>query len=187
MGNEQDLQVRSGLNFADFFANLQANSQSATMGFVFGLPGYGLDVIEGGSAQFLEGIADYNPIKGTITLGSATVANITSFAGVTTANSISGTGIAANAVVNSFNTGAGTLAMSLPATASDLNASMVVGNIGGQAVIGVMRQSVNQQAINNAGILTNSNVPLTYPIQPPLANLLPATYTSAQATALLKK
>lgn len=186
MGNEQDLQVRSGLNFADFFANLQANSSSATMSFIFALPGYGLDVIQGGAAQFIEGIADYNPITGTITVGSTTVTNIPSFLGVTTANAISGTGIASNAVVGSFNTGAKTLTMSIPATATIPNTAMVVGNIGGQAILAVMRQSVNQQAINNAGVLTNSNVPLAYPTQPPLANLIPATYTTAEATALLK-
>ena len=58
MGNEQDLQKRAGLNFADNFANLQANSQSAIISFTQSLPSYGLDIQVQGKAQFLEAIAN---------------------------------------------------------------------------------------------------------------------------------
>ena len=107
MGNEQDLQKRAGLDFANFFANLTPNVQTAIFSFDFALPSYGQDTIQGGAAQFLEGIANTQIL-------------------------------------------------------------------GGQAVIAVMREGTNQTALNNAGIMTNSNVPLAYPIQPAQANLLPS-------------
>ena len=58
IGNEQDLQKRAGLDFANNFANLQANSQTAIFSFVMSLPGYGQDIQVGGKAQFLETIVN---------------------------------------------------------------------------------------------------------------------------------
>ena len=170
MGNEQDLQVRSGLEWSNYFANLQSNSQSSTMSFIFSLPGYGQDTIEGGAAQFLETISDYNPITGNITINQAVVTGIPSLLGVTVGATISGANIPSGTVVNSFTTG--NLTMSQLANATTQLTNLVVGNIGGQAIIGVMVQGRNQAALNNAGILTNNNVPLSYPIQPPQANFI---------------
>lgn len=181
MGNEQDLQVRSGLDFSNFFGNLQPNNQSATFAFIFALPQYGLQLIEGDAASFLEGIADYNPITGTMTIGSPVITDIPSFLGVTTGNSVAGTGIAEGSTVSSFNPGLGTLTMSNPSTMTIANTSAVVGNIGGQAIIGVMRQATNQAALNSSGILPNNNVPLTYPTAPTPAQLVSSTYTVPEA------
>lgn len=181
MGNEQDLQVRSGLDWSNYFANLQANNQSSTMSFIFSLPGYGQDTIEGGSAQFLQTISDYNPITGNITINQDLITGIPSFLGVTVGATISGANIPSGTVVNSFTLGPpisqyelapGNLTMSLPANTTTQMANLVVGNVGGQAIIGVMVQGRNQTALNSAGILTNNNVPLSYPIQPPQANLI---------------
>ena len=58
---------------------------------------------------------------------------------------------------------------------------------GGQAIVGVLRQGQNQEALNNAGILTNSNVPAEPATVPPQAQLSSADYTVAQASALLIK
>ena len=170
MGNEQDLQVRSGLDWSNYFANLQSNSQSSTMSFIFSLPGYGQDTIEGGAAQFLQTISDYNPITGNITINQAVVTGIPSFLGVTVGATISGANIPSGTVVNSF--GSGNLTMSQSANTTTQLANLIVGNVGGQAIIGVMVQGRNQTALNNAGILTNNNVPLSYPTQPPQANLI---------------
>jgi hypothetical protein len=51
----------------------------------------------------------------------------------------------------------------------------------GQAVVATLREGVNLSLLGNAGIQTNSTVPDTP--NPPLAqaNLIPSTYTSAQA------
>jgi hypothetical protein len=85
---------------------------------------------------------------------------------------ISGANIPTGTTVSSFNIGAGTLTMSQNANATVQLANLVVGNAGGQAIIGVMIQGRNQVALNNAGILTNNNVPLSYPVPPAQANLI---------------
>ena len=119
IGNEQDLQVRAGLNFADSFANLQPNSQSADFSFVFSLPSNGQNIEVGGTAQFLEFIANTT-------------------------------------------------------------------NQGGQAVVAVMRQGQSNAALNEAGILTASDIPLIPNPPPAVATLSTATYTVAQAVANVK-
>jgi hypothetical protein len=172
MGNEQDLQVRAGLDWSNYYANLQANTQTSTMGFIFGLPVYGQDTIEGGAAQFIQYIADYTPITGTITINQPVVTNIPEFLGVNAGKIISGANIPTGTTVSSFNIGAGTLTMNQNANATVQLANLVVGNAGGQAVVGVMIQGRNQVALNNAGILTNNNVPLNYPVPPAQANLI---------------
>jgi hypothetical protein len=66
MGNEQDLQYRAGLRFSDNYANLISNSQPAIFSFTMSLPQYGQDVQQGGTCQFIEAVADYNPFTGTL-------------------------------------------------------------------------------------------------------------------------
>lgn len=172
MNQEQDAQTRAGLEWGNYYANLQANTQSSTMGFIFGLPAYGQDTIEGGAAQFIQNIADYTSITGTITVNQPVVTNIPAFLGVDAGKLISGANIPTGTTVSSFSTGAGTLTMSLNANATVQLANLVVGNAGGQAIIGVMIQGRNQVALNNAGILTNNNVPFGYPTPPAQANLI---------------
>jgi len=58
MGNEQDLQFRANLDFANGFANLIPNSQSDIFGVVFNLPDYGSDTVDGGTRTYLEGVAN---------------------------------------------------------------------------------------------------------------------------------
>jgi hypothetical protein len=55
----------------------------------------------------------------------------------------------------------------------------------GQAVVATLREGVNLSLLGNAGIQTNATVPDTP--NPPLsqANLIPSTYTSAQAANLI--
>ena len=172
MNQEQDAQARAGLEWSNYYANLQANVQTSTMGFIFGLPEYGQDTIEGGAAQFIQNIADYTAITGTITINQPVVTNIPAFLGVDSGKLISGANIPTGTTVSSFSTGAGTLTMSQNANATVQLANLVVGNAGGQAIIGVMIQGRNQTALNNAGILTNNNVPLNYPVAPAQANLI---------------
>ena len=187
IGNEQDLQVRSGLNFGNFFANLQATAQTATLSLVQSLPTYGQDTTKGGTAQFFELLADYNPIVGNIAVGVATVSQVDTFAGVTVNANISGANIPGNTYVVSFNNSAKTLVMNQEANATVQPANLVVGSIGGQAVVGVLRQGINQTALDNAGIQTNFNVPLTPSVPPQQANLIPSGYTPQQATGLIVK
>ena len=172
MNQEQDAQTRAGLEWSNYYANLQANTQTSTMGFIFGLPAYGQDTIEGGAAQFIQNIADYTAITGTITINQPVVTNIPAFLGVDSGKLISGANIPTGTTVSSFSTGAGTLTMSQNANATVQLANLVVGNAGGQAIIGVMIQGRNQVALNNAGILTNNNVPFGYPTPPAQANLI---------------
>jgi hypothetical protein len=188
MGNEQDLQYRAGLRFSDNFANLLAGNQPAVYSFIFGLPGYGQQTKQGGTAQFLEALADYNPTTGTITQGSVTITNVSTFTGIAvTGNNVSGNGITAYTTVSAINTGAKTITMNTAATATIPNGNIVYGNVGAQAIIGCMRQGVNQAALSSAGILTNTNVPLGTPIAPAEATLIPSTYTEAQAAAIVIK
>jgi len=70
MGNEQDLQVRAGLDFANGFANLVPNSQSDIFGFVFNLPEYGSDTVLGGTRTYLEGVANTETQTGQALVGS---------------------------------------------------------------------------------------------------------------------
>jgi hypothetical protein len=70
MGNEQDLQVRAGLDFANNFANLVPNLQSDIFGFVFNLPEYGSDLVLGGTRTYLEGVANTETQTGQALVGS---------------------------------------------------------------------------------------------------------------------
>jgi len=72
--------------------NVQGNNQVAIMSFTSSLPGYGLDTKVGGSAQYLEDVAEI-----TISAGQSTVATVRE--GRTTAGlNAAGVGTAANAV-----------------------------------------------------------------------------------------
>jgi hypothetical protein len=187
MGNEQDLQKRAGLNFADNFANLTANSQTAVFGFTMSLPSYGQDVQQGGTCQYLEAIADYNPTTGTVMLGSKTITQVSSFLGITSVgNTVSGPGIPANTTATAINSGAKTITISQNPTLSTAGANIVYGSVGGQSIIAVMRQGQNNTALNEAGVLTQSDIPLIPPTAPKEANLIPSTYTVQQALAQIK-
>lgn len=187
MGNEQDLQYRAGLRFSDNFANLTANSQPAVMSFVMSLPGYGQDVQEGGTCQFLEALADYNPTTGTIMLGSKTITQVSTFVGITSiGNTVSGPGIPENTTATAINSTAKTITISANPTLSTAGANIVYGNIGGQSIIAVMRQGQNNTSLDAAGVLTQSDIPLIPNPPPTQANLISSTYTIAQAINQIK-
>lgn len=57
----------------------------------------------------------------------------------------------------------------------------------GQAIIGCLRDGQNKVLLGNAGILTNANIPADPVPPPPKAELLPGTYTSAEANSLVIK
>jgi hypothetical protein len=187
IGNEQDLQYRAGLRFSDNYANLTANSQPAIFSFTMSLPQYGQDVQQGGTCQFLEALADYNPFTGTIILGNKTISLVSTFLGVTTVgNTVSGPGIPANTTATAINSGAKTLTISANPTLSTASANVVYGNVGGQSIIAVMRQGQNNATLNEAGVLTQSDIPLLPGTAPQKANLISSKYTVAEAVAQIK-
>ena len=187
MGNEQDLQYRAGLRFGDYFANLTANSQTAVFSFTMSLPSYGQDIQQGGTCQYLEAVADYNPFTGTIVLGNKTISSVSTFTGVTTVgNTVSGPGIPVGSTATAINSGAKTITISQTPTISTASANVVYGSVGGQAIIAVMRQGQNNATLNEAGILTQSDIPLIPNPAPTEANLLSSTYTVAQALPQIK-
>ena len=55
----------------------------------------------------------------------------------------------------------------------------------GQAVIASLRQGKNQPFLQAVGIETNNDVPSDPNPLPPTANLIPSTYTAAEAAALV--
>ena len=187
MGNEQDLQKRAGLDFGNYFANLRANSQTAVFSFTMSLPSYGQDIQQGGTCQYLEAIADYNPFTGTVILGNKTISSVSTFTGITTVgNTVSGPGIPTNTTATAINTGAKTITISQNPTISTASANVVYGSVGGQAIIAVMRQGQNNATLNEAGVLTQSDIPLIPNPAPTEANLLSSTYTVAQALPQIK-
>jgi hypothetical protein len=57
--------------------------------------------------------------------------------------------------------------------------------LGGQAIVGCLREGQNLAVLNNIGIGVDTNIP-SQPSSPnPVANLIPATYTTAQAANLV--
>jgi len=187
MGNEQDLQYRAGLRFGDFFANLTANSQTAVFSFTMSLPSYGQDVQQGGTCQYLEAIADYNPFTGTIVLGNKTISSVSTFTGITTVgNTVSGPGIPVGSTATAINTGAKTITISQNPTVSTASANVVYGSVGGQSIIAVMRQGQNNATLNEAGVLTQSDIPLIPNPPPTAANLISSVYTVPQALPQIK-
>lgn len=187
MGNEQDLQYRAGLRFGDFYANLTASSQPAIFSFTMSLPSYGQDTTQGGTCQYLEAVADYNPFTGTIMLGNKTISSVSTFLGITTVgNTVSGPGIPANTTATAINVGAKTITLSNNPTLSTASANAVYGNVGGQAIIAVMRQGQNNASLNEAGVLTQQDIPLIPNPAPQKATLIPSQYTVAEAVAQIK-
>jgi len=57
---EKNLQASAQLNYAD----LTANQTNSMYGFIFGLPSYGLETAVGGTAQFIEGVANLTSFTG---------------------------------------------------------------------------------------------------------------------------
>jgi hypothetical protein len=187
MGNEQDLQVKAGLSFSNFFANLQANSSGAIFSFTLQLPSYGQDIQLGGTCQYIEAIADYNPFTGTILLGNKTISQVSTFLGITTVgNTVSGPGIPTGSTATAINSGAKTITISQNPTISTAAANVVYGSVGGQSIIAVMRQGQNNASLNEAGVLTQSDVPLIPNPVPTKAALIPSKYTVAEALTQIK-
>jgi hypothetical protein len=58
--------------------------------------------------------------------------------------------------------------------------------VGGQSIIAVMRQGQNNATLNEAGILTQSDIPLIPNPAPTEANLISSVYTVAQALPQIK-
>lgn len=59
--------------------------------------------------------------------------------------------------------------------------------LGGQAVIGCLREGRNQVALSDSGIYTNSKIPSDPVPPPPPANLLPSVYSETEAENLVVK
>ena len=55
----------------------------------------------------------------------------------------------------------------------------------GQAVIASLREGRNQIALQSVGIATNSSIPADPDPPPPMANLIPSTYTAQQAANVI--
>jgi hypothetical protein len=64
--NEFSLQANSTINFGQYVAH----SKTAMYGFIFGLSGYGQDTSIGGTAQYIEAIADMSTLTGQAIVGS---------------------------------------------------------------------------------------------------------------------
>lgn len=58
---------------------------------------------------------------------------------------------------------------------------------GGQAIVACLREGRNKVALNAVGLVTNSNIPAEPIPAPPDAELIPAEYTEAEASALAIK
>jgi hypothetical protein len=57
--------------------------------------------------------------------------------------------------------------------------------LGGQAIVGCLREGQNLAVLNNVGIGVDTAIPSTASSPNPVANLIPATYTTAQAANLV--
>jgi len=64
--NEFSLQADSTINFGQYVAH----SKTAMYGFIFGLPNYGQDTSIGGTAQYIEAVADTSTLTGQAIVGS---------------------------------------------------------------------------------------------------------------------
>lgn len=111
---ENVLQPLVNLNYGD----LTANDRTSIYGFIYSLPNYGVETQEGGTAWFIEAMADLT-------------------------------------------------------------------TLGGQAIIACLREGRNQLALNTSGIYTNSSIPGDPIPPPPVAELLPSTYTEQEAANLV--
>lgn len=57
--------------------------------------------------------------------------------------------------------------------------------LGGQAIVGCLREGQNLAVLNNTGIGVDTNIPSEPSLPNPVANLIPATYTESQAANLV--
>jgi hypothetical protein len=57
--------------------------------------------------------------------------------------------------------------------------------LGGQAIVGCLREGQNLAVLNNVGIGVDTNIPSEPSSPNPVANLIPATYTESQAANLV--
>jgi len=57
--------------------------------------------------------------------------------------------------------------------------------LGGQAIVGCLREGQNLAILNNVGIGVDTNIPSEPSSPSPVANLIPATYTESQAANLV--
>ena len=57
--------------------------------------------------------------------------------------------------------------------------------LGGQAIVGCLREGQNLAVLNNIGIGVDTNIPSEPSSPNPVANLIPATYTESQAANLV--
>ena len=57
--------------------------------------------------------------------------------------------------------------------------------LGGQAIVGCLREGQNLAVLNNIGIGVDTNIPSQASSPNPVANLIPATYTESQAANLV--
>jgi hypothetical protein len=64
--DEADFQVQAGVNFDD----LPANNRFSVLSFVDSLPGYGIDNSPGGTADYLNTVADFGNLTGQAIIGS---------------------------------------------------------------------------------------------------------------------
>lgn len=108
--NEDTLQALIKLNYAD----LTANDKNSIYGFIYNLPGYGIQTEQGGVAWFLESMADLT-------------------------------------------------------------------TLGGEAIVGCLREGRNQVALGAGGLYTNSRIPSEPVPPPPRAELLPSVYSETEA------
>ena len=59
--------------------------------------------------------------------------------------------------------------------------------LGGQAIVGCLREGQNLAVLNNIGIGVDTSIPSEPSLPNPVANLIPATYTESQAANLVVK
>ena len=57
--------------------------------------------------------------------------------------------------------------------------------LGGQAIVGCLREGQNLAVLNNVGIGVDTNIPSDPSLPNPVANLIPSTYTESQAANLV--
>ena len=95
-------------------------------------------------------------------------------------------GIPTGTTATAINAVAKTVTISQNPTISTASANVVYGSVGGQSIIAVMRQGQNNASLNEAGVLTQSDVPLIPNPAPTKAALIPSKYTVAEALTQIK-
>ena len=172
-------------------ANVTANSQVSIQGLVFSLPSYGLDTQVGGTAQYLEDIADL--VAGrvdTIVL----LTNGTAYSdGAANTTGGTGTGLTVNIVTSAgavtsvtiVNAGIGyTLLDVITIVGGNNLATVQVGTLipNGQAMVATLREGRSQTGLNITGVGTAANtVPADPETLPPQATLIPSIVSESEA------